>query len=73
MLVCSLGGCWWPLFYEPAWLQHAAHLMPTAWAMDALTNLVSRGRGLQEVASQIGALMAYGTLCAALGVRLHRL
>jgi hypothetical protein len=47
--------------------------MPTAWAMDALTNLVSRGRGLQEVASQIGALMAYGTLCAALGVRLHRL
>jgi ABC-2 type transport system permease protein len=73
MLVCSLGGCWWPLFYEPLWLQQAAHLMPTAWAMDALTNLVSRGRGLAEVATQVGVLTAYGAVSAALGVRLQRL
>ena len=73
MLVCAIGGCWWPLFYEPLWLQQAAHVMPTAWAMDALTNLVSRGRGLAEVAPQVGVLTAYGALSAALGVRLHRL
>ncbi len=73
MLVCAVGGCWWPLFYQPLWLQQAAHLMPTAWAMDALTNLVARGRGLAEVAPQVGVLTAYGTLAAALGMRLQRL
>src|SRR5262249_57582307 len=37
MLVCAVGGCWWPLFMEPSWLQRASHVTPTAWAMDVIS------------------------------------
>ena len=73
MLVCAIGGCWWPLFLEPQWLQNVAHATPTAWAMDGLEDLILRDRGLAEVAPVLGALTAYGAACLALGARLHRL
>lgn len=73
MLVCAIGGCWWPLFQEPAWLQRIAHAVPTAWAMDGLGDLILRERGLAEVAPVLGVLFAYGAVCLALGTRLYRL
>jgi len=72
MLVCAIGGCWWPLFMEPEWLQNVAHATPTAWAMDGLEDLILRERGLAEVAPVLGVLVAYGAACLALGSRLYR-
>jgi ABC-2 type transport system permease protein len=73
MLVCAIGGCWWPLFMEPAWLQRIAHAVPTAWAMDGLNDLILREQGLAAVAPVLGVLSAYGALCLGLGTRLYRL
>jgi ABC-2 type transport system permease protein len=73
MLVCAVGGCWWPLFMEPPWLQSIAHATPTAWAMDGLNDLILRERSLAGVAPVMGVLLAYGVVCLALGVRLYRL
>jgi ABC-2 type transport system permease protein len=72
MLVCAVGGCWWPLFMEPLWLQRIAHLTPTAWAMDALNDLILRDRGLVDVLPLVGALFVYGAVCMVLGARLYR-
>ena len=73
MIVCSVGGCWWPMFMAPEWLQQVSHATPTAWAMDALADLMLRERGLVAVLPTIGALLAYGAVCIAAGMRLVRL
>jgi ABC-2 type transport system permease protein len=72
MLVCSIGGCWWPLFMEPLWLRNVAHVAPTAWAMEGLHDLMLRDRGLVGLAPTLGVLVAYGLGCAVIGAHLHR-
>ncbi|MGD0776595.1 MAG: hypothetical protein ABSC05_27585 [Candidatus Solibacter sp.] len=42
-LLAAMGGCWWPIEVTPPWMQHAALLLPTGWAMDGLLNLLPRG------------------------------
>jgi ABC-2 type transport system permease protein len=73
MLVCAIGGCWWPLFMEPPWLQRVARATPTGWAMDGLSDLILRERTLGEIGRTLGALLAYGLACLAAGARLYRL
>jgi ABC-2 type transport system permease protein len=73
MLVCSLGGCWWPLYQEPDWLRQFAWATPTAWAMDGIHDLILRDRGLGDVLPGAGVLVAYGAACLLLGLRLQRL
>src|SRR5450759_4400618 len=41
-----LGGCMWPLEIVPRSARLAGHAFPHAWAVDAWTNLLSRGCGL---------------------------
>jgi ABC-2 type transport system permease protein len=73
MIVCAVGGCWWPLFQEPQWLQEAARITPTAWAMRGLSDLILRDLPPAEILPTAGLLVAYGAGCLALGVRLLRL
>jgi len=73
MLVCAVGGCWWPLFMEPRWLQHVAHATPTAWAMDGLSDLILRDRTLAAISPTLGVLLAYGLACLGTGAWLYPL
>jgi ABC-2 type transport system permease protein len=73
MVVCSIGGCWWPLYQEPPWLQQVAHAFFTAWAMDGILDLILREKGLADVLPALAVLLAYGAACLAAGVRLYRL
>ena len=73
MILCAIGGCWWPLFMEPPWLQRIAHATPTMWAMRAIDDLVLRNRGLTEMTLPLLILVAYGSACLAAGVRWYRL
>jgi ABC-2 type transport system permease protein len=73
MIVCSIGGCWWPLFMEPPWLQHMAYFFLTAWSMDGLNDLILRDRGLVEILPTLGALAAYGAGSLVAGLKLYRL
>jgi ABC-2 type transport system permease protein len=73
MVVCALGGCWFPLYQMPPWLQQLAYATFTAWAMEGLHDVILRERGLFEVLPGIGVLVAYGAVCLAGGMRLHRL
>lgn len=73
MLVCAVGGCWWPLFMEPWWMQRIARATSTAWAMDGLNDLILRNRTLPEVSSTLVVLVAYGLACLGVGARLYPL
>jgi ABC-2 type transport system permease protein len=73
MLVCAVGGCWWPLFMEPRWLQRIAYSTSTAWAMDGLSDLILRDRTLSQIGPTVGVLVAYGAACLGVGARLYPL
>ena len=72
MVLGALGGCWWPSEVMPRWLWSAAHVFPTAWAMDAFHALISFGRGVDGVLIPCLALLGFGLLFGAAGARLLR-
>jgi ABC-type multidrug transport system permease subunit len=43
MVMSALGGCWWPLEFEPAWMRVTALSVPTTWTMRAFNDLMIRG------------------------------
>jgi len=72
MVMAAMGGCWWPGEIVPRWLWNAAHVFPTAWAMDSLHALISFGRGAEAVLAPSAVLVAFGLVFAALGARALR-
>jgi ABC-2 type transport system permease protein len=69
MIMAAMGGCWWPAEIVPRWLWRAAHVFPTAWAMDAFHALISFGKGIDAVILPSAALLAFGLLFSLLGAR----
>jgi ABC-2 type transport system permease protein len=50
LLLASLGGCWWPLFIDPKWMQFLAKLTPHGWANDGFNKLMLFGATGGDVA-----------------------
>jgi ABC-2 type transport system permease protein len=67
-LFSSLGGAWFPLEVAGRAFSTIGHVMPTAWAMDGLQNIVVRGQGLASVALPAGMLLAYTAVFFGLAV-----
>ena len=42
MAMSAVGGCWWPIDFEPAWMRAFARLLPTTWTMQAYNELIIR-------------------------------
>jgi ABC-type multidrug transport system permease subunit len=72
MVLAAMGGCWWPSEVVPDWLWKAAHVLPTAWAMDAFHALISFGSGVEAIVAPSLALVAFGVLFAGIGARFLR-
>jgi ABC-type multidrug transport system permease subunit len=72
IVLAALGGCWWPSEVMPRWLQQAAHVLPTAWAMDGFHGLISFGRGLPAVVVPSLVLLGFATAFTLLGARFLR-
>jgi ABC-2 type transport system permease protein len=68
MSMALLGGCWYPLELFPAAARTAAYLLPTAWAMQGLNNLLLRGADLAGVLPQAGVLLGFAAVFFAVGV-----
>ncbi len=67
-LFAALGGAWFPLEVAGRTFATIGHLMPTAWAMDGLQNIVIRGQGLASVLLPAGILLAYAAAFFGLAV-----
>ena len=61
-----LSGLLWPVQDMPGWLQGIARVMPLTYAIDALTDIMIRGRTLLDNWLPLLVLLAFATLAAVL-------
>ncbi len=72
MVMALLGGCWYPLELFPPFVQTAAHVLPTTWAMQGLLDLVLRGQGVSAILLPAGVLLGFAALFFGIGVARFR-
>jgi ABC-2 type transport system permease protein len=65
MTMATMGGCWWPLEFEPQWMQRAALALPRTWAMGAFNDLMIRGLPPQSAVIPTAVNLSFGMLYAA--------
>jgi ABC-2 type transport system permease protein len=68
LAMSAIGGCWWPLDFEPYWMRAAALVLPTTWTMEAFNNLMIRGLGPSSIAWPAAVTFAIGMVFLALGI-----
>lgn len=72
LVTSAIGGSFWPLFLEPTWMQQVAKAGLVAWAMEGLNGSMIFGKSFTDVLPDILALLAYGTICFIIALRLFR-
>lgn len=68
LTLAGLGGCWWPLFIEPSWMQKLSLLAMPAWGMNCFYDFMLRGKGIAESFYYIAGLYIYGVLALSAGM-----
>lgn len=63
---CMLGGCFWPLYIMPDYMQKIANFVPQKWAIDAAGKLASGGE-FESVIIHIGILLLFAVVLLAFG------
>ncbi len=62
MAIAAIGGCWWPLDFEPTWMRMLARFAPTTWTMLSYNDLMIRNRPLSAILVPFAATMGLGVL-----------
>jgi ABC-2 type transport system permease protein len=70
LLMVMVGGAWVPSFVFPKWLQQAALVAPTRWAVDGLDAMTWRGLGFDAAIAPIAVLG--GAAAAFLAIAIYR-
>jgi ABC-2 type transport system permease protein len=65
---CMIGGLYWPIEIEPAWMQTAANFVPQTWAMRGFTELIVRGGTLADIGGYIGILILFAGVFFVIGL-----
>ena len=60
LVLAPIGGCWWPLFITPEWMQTLARITPHGWANSAFNKLMLFGAQGGDVVPEMVALAAFG-------------
>jgi ABC-2 type transport system permease protein len=68
LLLAPLGGCWWPLFLYPQWLQNIAKISPHAWATEGFNKLMLFGAGFSDAGSSMIALVVFMVIFGSIAV-----
>ena len=71
-VLAALGGCWWPFYEQPAWMQTVAQGVMTTWSMFAIHDVMLRDKTFLEVVPKVLFLLAYGVASFWVGLRLFR-
>lgn len=70
--MAALGGAMWPLDIVPSWMRTIGYIFPTAWAMDAFQDIITRGLGIGAILPEAAILLGYGIVFLVLGISLFR-
>ena len=68
LVLAPVGGCWWPLFIAPQWMQSLARLTPHGWANGGFNKLMLFGAEASEVTQELGALAGFGAVFLAIAL-----
>ena len=68
MVTAMLGGAMWPMELFPPGLQQVVKVLPTTWAMSALTDLSMRGGGLADILPEAAVLLGFAVVFFVVGV-----
>lgn len=68
MSMALLGGCWWPMELFPTTMQQIVKVLPTTWAMSALTDITMRGQGLVDILPEAAVLLAFAAVFFLVGL-----
>jgi ABC-2 type transport system permease protein len=68
LLLAPLGGCWWPLFIEPKWMQFLAKFTPHGWANQGFNKLMLFGATGSDVRWEMVALVGFTVLFFIIGL-----
>ncbi len=72
LVLAPLGGCWWPLFITPKWMQSIARLTPHGWANSGFNSLLVFGGDFNSVVPDILMLAAFAAVFAIIAIRRFR-
>jgi len=62
LVLAPLGGCWWPLFILPKWMQTLAKITPHGWATTGFNKLMLFGADFSAVIPEMLALIGFAAL-----------
>jgi ABC-2 type transport system permease protein len=60
IILAPIGGCWWPLFIAPVWMQGLSRVTPHGWANSAFNKLMLFGAEPSDAAWEMVALALFG-------------
>jgi len=70
MAMSAIGGCWWPLDFEPGWMRALARWLPTTWTMQAYNDLMIRRLPTSAALWPFAATVGLGLIFLAAGILL---
>ncbi len=62
LVMAPLGGCWWPLFILPRWMQNLAKITPHGWATTGFNKLMVFGADFGDVVPEMLALLVFAAI-----------
>ena len=73
LVLAPIGGCWWPLFIAPQFMQQLARLTPHGWTTDGLNRLMLFGAEFGDVLPSMLALVVFAAVFLSLALWRFRL
>ncbi len=68
LIMAPLGGCWWPLFITPRWMQSLALVTPHGWATTGFNKLMLFGADFASAVPQMVALAVFAAIFGTVAV-----
>jgi len=68
LFLAPLGGCWWPLFITPQWMQFLAKFTPHGWATTGFSKLMVFGADGGAATGEMLALAGFAAAFLIIGI-----
>ena len=68
LLLAPLGGCWWPSFLYPEWMQNIARITPHAWATTGFNKLMVFGASFGDAVPSMVALLVFTVIFSGIAI-----
>jgi ABC-2 type transport system permease protein len=68
LVLAPLGGCWWPLFITPKWMQFIAKITPHGWATTGFNKLMVFGANFSAAVLEMLAFVGFAAIFGIMAV-----